>query len=166
MEDVTTSLRQHPVKRFDRRTLDQIKYLVIQHSVLPGGFPPEKIANFLVEKKQWPGIGYHFYITSDGKIYQTNHLETVCYFAGANLQYNPLGVCICFAGNFTAEVPTAAQLSSGGKLLAFLMQDLHLPIEGIKGHKEFVITQSPGNQWDGGRKWKDMLLAEVKAAQA
>ncbi len=166
MEDVTTSLCRHPVKRFDRRTLDQIKYLVIQHSVLPGGFPPEKIANFLVEKKQWPGIGYHFYITSDGKIYQTNHLETVCYFAGPNAQHNPLGVCICFAGNFTAEVPTAAQLSSGGKLLAFLMQELHLSMESIRGHKEFVVTQSPGNQWDSGQNWKDMLLAKVREAQS
>jgi hypothetical protein len=164
MEDVTTRLRRHPVKRFDRRTLDQIKYLVIQHSVLPGNFPPEKIANYLVEKKQWPGIGYHFYITSDGTIYQTNRLETVCYFAGSNVQNNPLGVCICFAGNFTSEVPTAAQLSSGGKLLAFLMQELRLPIESIRGHKEFVITQSPGNQWDSGRKWKDMLLAKVREA--
>jgi hypothetical protein len=164
MEDVTTRLHRHPVKRFDRRTLDQIKYLVIQHSVLPGNFPPEKIANYLVEKKQWPGIGYHFYITSDGTIYQTNRLETVCYFAGSNVQNNPLGVCICFAGNFTSEVPTAAQLSSGGKLLAFLMQELRLPIESIRGHKEFVITQSPGNQWDSGRKWKDMLLAKVREA--
>jgi hypothetical protein len=166
IEDITTRLRQHPVKRFDRRTLDPIQYLVVQHSVLPGDFPPEKIANYLVEKRQWPGIGYHFYITSDGKIYQTNHLETVCYFAGADLRDNPLGVCICFAGNFTSEVPTAAQLRNGGKLLAFLMQELNLPMESIRGHKEFVITQSPGNQWDSGRKWKDMLLAEVQAAQA
>jgi len=166
MEDVTTRLRRHPVKRFDRRTRDQIQYLVIQHSVLPGDFPPEKIANYLVEKKQWPGIGYHFYITSDGTIYQTNRLETVCYFAGSNVQHNPLGVCICFAGNFTDEVPTVAQLSSGGKLLAFLMQELRLPMESIRGHKEFVITQSPGNQWDSGQKWRDMLLAEVRAAQA
>ncbi len=166
MEDVTARLRRHPVKRFDRRTRDQIKYLVIQHSVLPGDFPPGKIANYLVEKRQWPGIGYHFYITSDGKIYRTNDLETVCYFAGSNVQHNPRGVCICFAGDFTTEIPTAAQLSSGGKLLASLMRDLHLAVESIRGQKEFVITQSPGNQWDGGRKWKDMLLAEVKAAQA
>jgi hypothetical protein len=166
IEDITTRLRRHPVKRFDRRTRDQIKYLVIQHSVLPGDFPAEKIADFLVEKRQWPGIGYHFYITSDGKIYQTNDLETVCYFAGSNVQQNPLGVCIGFAGNFTNEVPTAAQLSSGGKLLAFLMRDLRLPMQSIRGHKEFVITQSPGNQWDGGQRWRNMLLAEVKAAQA
>jgi hypothetical protein len=45
------------------------------------------------------------------------------------------------------------------------MQELHLPIGSIRGHKEFVVTQSPGNQWDGGRKWKDMLLAEARAAQ-
>jgi hypothetical protein len=166
IEDVTSSLRRHPVKRFDSRTLDQIKYLVIQHSVLPGDFPPEKIANYLVDKRQWPGIGYHFYITSDGKIYQTNAMETVCYFAGSNVQNNPLGVCICFAGNFTTEIPTAVQLSSGGKLLAFLMQKLDLPLESIRGHKEFVVTQSPGNQWDGGRKWRDMLLVKVRAAQA
>jgi hypothetical protein len=166
IEDITDRLPRHPEKRFDRRTLDQIQYLVIQHSVLPGDFPPEKIATYLVEKRLWPGIGYHFYITSDGKIYQTNPLETVCYFAGANLQYNPLGVCICFAGNFTTEIPTAAQLSSGGKLLAFLMQELHLPLESIKGHKKFVATQSPGQQWDSGRKWKDMLLTKVREAQS
>jgi hypothetical protein len=165
MEDITTRLRRHPVKHFDRRILDQIKYLVIQHSVLPGNFPPEKIADFLVEKRQWPGIGYHFYITSDGTIYRTNDLETVCYFAGSNVQHNPLGVCICFAGDFTTEIPTDAQLSSGGKLLAFLMQELHLPMGSIRGHKEFLVTQSPGNQWDGGRKWKDLLLAKVRAAQ-
>jgi hypothetical protein len=166
MEDVITRLRRHPVKRFERRTMDQIKYLVIQHSVLPGDFPPEKIADFLVEKKQWPGIGYHFYITSDGKIYQTNLLETVCYFAGSNVRYNPQGLCICFAGNFTEAIPTPAQLKSGSRLLAFLIQQLHLPMESIRGQKEFVITQSPGNQWDSGQKWKDMLLAEVRAAQA
>ena len=165
IEDITNSLPRHPDKSFDQRSLAQIQYLVIQHSVLPGDFPPEKIAAYLVEKKQWPGIGYHFYITSDGKIYQTNPLETVCYFAGSNVQYNPLGVCICFAGDFTAEVPTAAQLSNGGKLLAFLMQELHLPMESIMGHKEFVVTQSPGQQWDSGRKWKDMLLAKVREAQ-
>jgi regulator of replication initiation timing len=166
MEDATTRLRRHPVKRFDSRNLGRIQYLVIQHSVLSGEFPPERIADYLVEKKQWPGIGYHFYITSDGTIYQTNRLETVCYFAGSNVQDNPLGVCVCFAGNFTDDVPTEAQLSSGGKLLAFLMQELRLPMESIRGHKEFVVTQSPGNQWDSGRKWRDMLLAEVRAAQA
>ena len=166
MEDITDRLPRHPDKSFDQRSLDQIQYLVIQHSVLPGDFPPEKIAAYLVEKRQWPGIGYHFYITSDGTIYRTNSLETVCYFAGSNVQYNPLGVCICFAGDFTAEVPTTAQLSSGGKLLASLMQELRLPMESIKGHKEFVVTQSPGNQWDGGRKWKDMLLAKVREAQS
>jgi hypothetical protein len=165
IDDVTTRLRRHPVKRFDRRTLDKIQYLVIQHSVLAGSFPPEKIADYLVEERQWPGIGYHFYITSDGKIYQTNHLETVCYFAGDNVQDNPLGMCICFAGNFTDEVPTASQLSSGGKLLAFLMQELNLTIDSIKGQKDFVATQSPGKQWDSGRKWKDMLLQKIRTLQ-
>jgi len=166
MKDVTARLRRHPVKRFDGRTLDRIKYLVIQHSVLPGDFPPEKIADFLVEKRQWPGIGYHFYLASDGTIYQTNRLETVCYFAGSNAQQNLLGVCICFGGDFTTGVPTAAQLSSGGKLLAFLIQELHLPMESIRGQKEFVATQSPGQQWDSGQRWKDMLLAEIRAAQS
>ena len=93
-------------------------------------------------------------ITSDGTIYQTNLLETVCYFAGSNTQHNPLGVCVCFAGNFTSEVPTEAQLSSGGKLLAFLMRELRLPMESIRGHKEFVVTQSPGQQWDSGQNWR------------
>jgi len=44
------------------------------------------------------------------------------------------------------------------------MQELHLPVESIRGQKEFVATQSPGQQWDSGQKWKDMLLAEVRKA--
>jgi len=166
IEDVTARLSRHPTERFERRTLNQIQYLIIQHSATQGDLPPERIAKYLVEQGQWPGIGYHFYITSDGTIYRTNDLETICCFAGSNAQYSSLGVCICFAGNFTDEVPTAAQLSSGGELLAFLMQELHLSMESIIGAKEVKIdTQSPGQQWDSGRKWKDMLLVEVKAAQ-
>jgi hypothetical protein len=45
------------------------------------------------------------------------------------------------------------------------MQELRLPMESIRGQKEFVVTQSPGNQWDSGQKWKDMLLAKVREGQ-
>ena len=34
-----------------------------------------------------------------------------------------------------------------------------------EGKKEFIDTQSPGHQWLAGKKWKTLLLAEIRKAQ-
>jgi hypothetical protein len=50
-------------------------------------------------------------------------------------------------------------------LIAWLLQELELPLEAVVGKQELVDTQSPGQQWLSGSKWKEMLLAEIEEAQ-
>jgi hypothetical protein len=75
-------------------------------------------------------------------------------------------VGICVGGNFTRVVPNDAQLKSTAHLCAWLLQELGLTTDAIKGKKEFIDTQSPGHQWLTGQMWKHMLLSEVEQAQA
>jgi hypothetical protein len=167
IQDIADELPKHPtVPPYGTRPLSQIKLLVIHHSASKPTTTPLQIANYHVwgksrYKKEWPGIGYHFVITNEGKIYQTQKLETVSFHATS--KGNPIGVGINFVGDFTEVFPPEAQMTSGARLVAYLLQELELSIESIIGHKEIVATQCPGNQWLTGKKWKNLLLQDVQA---
>jgi FtsZ-binding cell division protein ZapB len=161
-QDVADSLTKYPTKQYATRRLEAVEHIVIHHSAITPAVGAQRIAEYHVNNLDWPGIGYHFVIDAQGIIYRTNPLETISYHAG---EINRTGVGVCFLGNFTDDVPTPAQLESGGKLLAWLVQDLKLTNDEIKGHKEFMNTQCPGRQWLEGRQWKRMLLARVEATQ-
>jgi hypothetical protein len=78
---------------------------------------------------------------------------------------NPHGVGVCFLGNFTKQVPPPAQLRAGAHLVAWLMQELGVTLDRVKGHKEFMDTACPGAQWLQGQKWKQMLYQEIAQVQ-
>lgn len=160
IHNVSADLLRHATKRYTTRKRDEIQYLVFHHSAVPATVPLERIARYHVEERDWPGIGYHFYIDAEGTIYQTNPLETISYHAGPA---NPVGVGICVAGSFMTEIPTDAQIAAAAHLSAWLLQELNLDRTAIRGHKEFVNTQCPGDQWFEGKQWKQHLLAAVDA---
>lgn len=162
-ETVVYQLPRHSTKRYALRAIGDIKYVVIHHSAVPATVTAAQIAKFHVKNMGWPGIGYHFYIDGQGRIFHTNHLTTVCYHVG---EYDQQGVGICVGGNFTKTVPTMAQVRSAAHLVAWLLQELGLPLDAVRGHKEFIDTQCPGYQWLAGQLWKNTLLAEVKMAQS
>lgn len=161
-QDVADSLSKHPTKQYATRRPEAIEHIIVHHSAIPPTVGAQRIAEYHVNNLQWPGIGYHFAIDDQGVIYRTNALETISYHAG---DINRSSVGICFLGNFTDAVPTSAQLESGGKLVAWLVQELKLTNGEIKGHKEFMNTQCPGKQWLEGQQWKRMLQARVEATQ-
>jgi hypothetical protein len=68
-------------------------------------------------------------------------------------------------GFYTLDIPTPAQLQSTAHLVAWLLQELGLPTDSVKGKQELVDTQSPGLQWLRGRRWKDILLTEIDRAR-
>jgi N-acetyl-anhydromuramyl-L-alanine amidase AmpD len=163
IEDVTDKLPRHETLQYQSRSVDSIQILVMHHSAVPASVGVERIASYYVQNLQWPGIGFHYFITAEGRILQTNALTTVSYHAK---DADPVSVGICLAGNFTDVMPPAQQLDAAAQLCTWLLQELKLPIEAIKGHKDYVVTQCPGNQWDGGSNWRQALLDKVKAIQA
>jgi N-acetyl-anhydromuramyl-L-alanine amidase AmpD len=162
IQDLTDKLTKHETKEYETRPLDQIRNLIIHHSAAPAKVGPRRIAAYHVKKQDWPGIGYHFLVGEDGTLYQGNAVETKSYHA---VRANPYGVGICFLGNFTKQVPPPAQLRAGAHLSAWLMQELGVELDQVKGHKEFMQTGCPGAQWLKEKEWKKMLYQEIALVQ-
>jgi N-acetyl-anhydromuramyl-L-alanine amidase AmpD len=162
IQDMVDKLHTHKTKGYNSRPLTDIKTLVIHHSAVAASVGPQRIAQYHVNNLDWPGIGYHFLVAEDGIIYQGNKLTTVSYHAA---KVNPRGVGVCFLGNFTKVVPPPAQLQAGARLAAWLLQELDLDLETVKGHQEFMGTACPGNQWLKGKQWKQMLRQEIVRVQ-
>jgi N-acetyl-anhydromuramyl-L-alanine amidase AmpD len=163
IEVVIDTLAKHATDRYATRSTSQIQGLVLHHSAVPASVGAARIAQHQVEKQGWPGIGFHYFIYDNGRIEQTQPLEVISYHAG---DANPISVGICLAGNFTDQPPTEAQMQSTSQLTAWLLQELHLPVEAIHPHKDYVVTACPGNQWDGGTKWGERLRRQVQDALA
>ncbi|MBX3014925.1 MAG: N-acetylmuramoyl-L-alanine amidase [Caldilineaceae bacterium] len=171
MRVVIDQLPRHPNLRYERRSVSQISHLAIHHTAAPTSLGPLRIAEMHVApdggrgKEAWPGIGYHYFIHADGTIEQTNQLETICYHV---YRHNSYTVGIVFAGSFmNGRIPTAAQLRSGAHLVAWLMQELHLPLARVWGHREFPenTTVCPGSEWTLGNRWRDLLFERIEQVQ-
>ncbi len=161
IRNVVDTLPKHPTDRYATRTLDKITALAIHHSAAAGDIPPQNVAAYHV-RRDWPGMGYHFYIMGDGTIYQCNNLESISYHSG---YANTYSVGICLAGRFMdGALPPDKQLAAATQLVAYLSKKLNVKLENVKGHKELPQTQTacPGADWITGQRWKDRFLAQVR----
>ena len=155
-EDVVASLTQHPTKDYPMRTHAEINRIIVHHTATPANVSVQRIAEFQVKNKDLPGITYHFCITAEGRVYQTQYLETVSAHAGT---HSADSVGICLIGNFTSTPPPKAQLDATAPLLAQVASMLGLTTDQIFGYSELVVTGSPGATWPS---WKRSLLARVR----
>jgi len=167
MLEIVDALPRREDKQYETRELSQITHIAVHHSAAPADIPPERIAAYHVFNKshQWPGIGYHFYIGPEGTIYHTQDLKRISWHVHKNNSYT---VGVCLAGNFNRTVPPAPQLQAAARLIAWLMQELRIPLDYVMGHKEFPLnaTACPGHQWDTDRRWKQMLFDAIEALRS
>jgi len=145
--------------QFNARPLSQIDRIIIHHTAVAPTVGAERIAQHRVDDQGWPGIGYHYFITGDGQIQQTNELTTQSTHAG---QFDPVAIGIAFAGDFTNAAPSPAQIDAGAQLMAWLLPQLNLSLQAVYGYKELVNTQSPGAQWNAGARWGDQLRQRIQ----
>lgn len=141
------------------RPMSQVRYLVIHHSAGPPTQTPDDIAAYHVRSRGWGGVGYHFIISANGKVYYVGDLTT----ARANvLDMNQLVVGICLIGNFVDEaLPTDDQIRSAHLLCAHLL--FHTPElsgvdgwEDVVGHQQLGATACPGTDW---QTWRQKIIA-------
>lgn len=137
MMDVRHQLTKHPNRVYPNRTLEQIKYIVVHHSLTTSG-SAEAYANYHVNTHGWPGIGYPFVIEKDGVIKICHDLTKLTYHVGNS---NRVSVGICLTGDFRTQQPTAKQYQALLWLIDWLKDTLPNKVE-IKGHSEM-----PGYAW-------------------
>ena len=88
------------------------------------------------------GIGYHFYVRKDGKIYAGRPIGTI----GAHCtNYNTKSVGVCFEGNFENEKMSEVQKKAGAELVAYLKSTYKSA--AVVRHKDMKATACPGKNF-------------------
>lgn len=157
MDNVISRLPRDP-QRMVQRQLEDVEYIVINHTAAPPITPLQTIATAF--HRRLPGILYQYFISSNGAVYQTQPLTEV---VDGRLPYIARAINIGFAGKFDDDIPTPAQIRSGRDLIAWLLEEIpQLTLASIRGVNEFISHSSPGEQWLQGRRWKDILITSVR----
>lgn len=118
-------------------------------------------------ERGWTGIGYHFYVRKDGKVYRGRPEWAV----GAHAQgHNGRAIGICCEGAYMTETMPAAQLAA---LKTLIREEMHkYPNAKLLRHKDVNETDCPGKNfpWTEAQKYTavkkeekpDMTEAQVK----
>ena len=156
INDVSASLTQSTTNSYPRRQRSAINRIILHHTATSPAISVQRIAQYQVNNRNLPGITYHYCVTDQGLIYQSQPLEVVSRHAGD--QYSPNSVGVCLIGNFTDAVPPSPQLSSTASLLAYLVAELGLSLDQVFGYSDLVVTGSPGATWS---TWRSPLFSQV-----
>lgn len=152
----------------------KVKYFAFHHSVTAqtakndGNWKAEvdKICNLHLARG-FQGVGYRFIIASSGHVLYVGDLS---HGGSAVAGNNDIIFSACLVGDFTKELPTAAQIHSAYLLQKFFREDLpQYPLisseDSIIGHQDAYsvlhlpgaeATACPGNNWraNGGLRWR------------
>ena len=148
---------QHP-QPYGRRSQAGIQRIIIHHTASPSSSTIEALANYQVNSRKLPGITYHFAVTPNGTVYQTQLIETVTRHAGTRHSNNSVGIALI--GNFTNDAPPSKQRDAVAALVAHLAETLNINADEttIFGYRDLTSTRSPGDTWP---QWKNALIAKA-----
>ena len=113
------------------------RFIVLHHEAMSVAGPEE--IHRIHQNQGWAGIGYHFLVRKDGKVYRGRPMNTI----GAHARnYNDESIGICAEGNFMTDVMSDAQKNSIIELIKYL-KTIYKDAK-VVGHKELNATACPG----------------------
>ena len=128
--------------------------ICIHHTAVVPSVGPERIADHHVHKNNWIRSAYTIEVSAEGKIYLINDLDAAC--AGVR-DNNDHIVQVCLLGSFmNGYEPPSVQLLAARSVIVDLW-DMYGKIP-ITGHKNYLVTDCPGDTWDGPLGWKARLM--------
>lgn len=128
-------------------------FIVIHHSDTPTG-SAGVFDRYHREVKHWDSLGYHFVIgngtaSKDGQVEVGPRWARQQQGAHAGVEkYNKEGIGICLVGEFDRTRPSAAQMQSLARLVAYLQKTYRIPSSNVIGHGNFRHTNCPGRFMD------------------
>ena len=138
-----------------------IKWLVLHCSAtrLSNDFTVSKLRATHVNGNGWSDIGYHYYVTKDGKVHTCRPEDQV----GAHVKgFNQKSIGICYEGGLLedgtpADTRTAEQIRS----LHFLLKDLirKYPEAEIVGHRDLLKYRTKACPCFDARKYYRYIYA-------
>jgi hypothetical protein len=103
----------------------------------------QDVHNYHRNGNGWAGIGYNWWISFDGNIYEGRGWNQGAHASG----YNATSLGIGFQGDFTKQTMPDAQLKAGIELNNWLMAELGLSTSAIVGHNQVGNTACPGKNF-------------------
>lgn len=104
------------------------------------------IAKYHRDQRGWADIGYHYLIGRDGLIYEGRSEKLQGAHVSRNNENN-LGISVI--GDFVNKLPNPLQLNSLQNLLKYKLNENHLGIQDLYGHRDLKPTQCPGEMLYG-----------------
>jgi|SRR5690625_1162983 len=98
------------------------------------------VHNYHKRGNGWSGVGYNWWISFDGNIYEGRGWNQGAHASG----YNTTSLGIGYQGDFTKQKMPDAQLQAGIELNNWLMAELGLSKNAIVGHRDVGNTTCPG----------------------
>ena len=132
-----------------------IKYLIVHCSATPPSvdFTPEKLRRCHVTDNGWADIGYHFYVTRDGRIHTCRPVE----IAGAHCHgFNQASIGICYEGGVTESlVPCDTRTPQQKRALRTLLMALRsaYPDAQIRGHRDMTGARKACPSFDATKEY-------------
>jgi hypothetical protein len=146
------------------------KQITIHHTATPNDDKStveeriRNIQNYHINTKKWKDIGYHFLISSDGRVWQgrENIERTGAHVAG----HNNDNIGIAFIGDYQKVAVPQPMLDSAAKLIRWLCDKYGITMDrtNIKGHREWAATTCPGDYMMA--KFDELINAAQQAATA
>lgn len=90
---------------YERRALTAVRQVILHHTVTPQTTTWQTVANYHVNSRGWPGIGYHIGVHPDGRVSLLNDLTVISYHAAAD---NASSAAISVMGNYETDKVTDA----------------------------------------------------------
>ena len=116
--------------------------------------------NWHMSGQGWPDLAYHVVIGIDGTVYEG---RDPAYRGDTGTTYDTTGhFLVVVEGNFEVEKPTAAQLDSLVKVLAWASEHYNVPPTTIAGHGDYAATLCPGRHLEA-RIHSGQLQTDVEA---
>lgn len=127
------------------------QWVIVHHSATRGG--GAVAFDRMHRDKGWDELGYDFVIgngtdTPDGAIEvgsRWTKQKIGAHTKTPDNRYNEYGIGICLVGNFDETRPTAKQLASLAKLIAYLGDTYRIRTSDIIRHRDTKATDCPGN---------------------
>jgi N-acetylmuramoyl-L-alanine amidase len=136
--DANLSFRQQPP------LLKREPFMLVIHSPqTPSSM--QRVHDEAISAQGWLGIGYHYWITEKGDVYQAR--DPKCRGAHCTGYNDQWGVAL--AGDCRKVAPTAKQYAALTALIYHL--SFAKPRFEIALHRDLCDTDCPGTRWDGER---------------
>ena len=114
----------------------------------------------LHKERGYSGIGYHFYVRKDGKVYKGRPIETV----GAHtLGANQKSIGVCFEGDFEKQQSMPVLQEKSGRELIDYLKSIYPKVK-VVGHKDLQSTACPGKHFPIERIKEGVKVMSVEDA--